>query len=80
MNIKSKTFRVPTDIAVEFAHKIAEFNLPCELMGANKKDELLYEVDYKPNERKKVHDLIDLIDEYWDEVEEEEEDEEEDED
>lgn len=79
MNSKTKTFRVPTGIAPKFANKIAEYDLPCELMGANKKDELLFDVDYKPNERNKIHDLIDLIDEHLDEMEEEEYDDDEEE-
>ena len=70
----NKEFEVPLSLLAEFANLVAKHDLPCELMVSTEEDEIILEVEYEPNQRKFIHKLSDLIDDYL-EREEENEDE-----
>ena len=78
----NKEFEVPLLLMLEFANLVAKHDLPCELMGSTEEEEIILEIEYEPNQRKFIHKLSDLIDDYLEREEEndsEQEDEEDDE-
>ncbi len=75
--MKSRTFNVPEELIVEFAQVLGKHDLANSIEGTTKQGEVIIEVDYETPQRKVIHELHDLIDDF---NEEEEDDENEDED
>lgn len=60
--MKTRTFEVPVDMMVEFAGIIEENDLDNTIKGTNEDDEIIVEVNYEPDERLSVFELMELLD------------------
>ena len=76
--IKTRQFEIPAPFVGGFFSRLEETELDYSLVEVDQvNDELIVEVEYSPEEREEVMNLIELLDEYYDENTEEEEEEEE---
>lgn len=63
-----RTFMVPSDLMLQFASTIEEYNLENVIEGSNEdKEEIELRIEYESDQKKLMHKLQDLIDEYYDE-------------
>jgi hypothetical protein len=69
---KTRQFEIPKDYIGSFFGALEDTDLAYELIEVNEDDELVIEVEYDSNERDDVMNLIELLDEYYEEVEDEE--------
>lgn len=58
--MKIRTFNVSTDLMVEFAGLLGEYELEGAIIGANEDDEILVKVEYEPEEHSQA--IIEMID------------------
>jgi hypothetical protein len=78
-NLKTRTFDIPKDLLGEFFTQLEDNALEYELIDVNQDDEELeITVTYSESQKGIVMELIELIDDYFSEIEENEEDENED--
>ena len=70
--MKSRTFNVPEELILEFAQVLEKHDLANSIEGTTKDGEVVIEVDYETSQRKVIHGLQDLIDDFKDEDEEDE--------
>ena len=68
---KTRQFEIPKDFIGIFFGALENTELAYELVEVNEDDELVVEVEYDSNERDEVMNLIELLDNYYEEVEEE---------
>lgn len=69
---KTRQFEIPKDYIGSFFGALEDTDLAYELIEINEDDELVIEVEYDSNGRDDVMNLIELLDEYYEEVEDEE--------
>lgn len=69
---KTRQFEIPKDYIGSFFGALEDTDLAYELIEVNEDDELVIEVEYDSNGRDDVMNLIELLDEYYEEVEDEE--------
>jgi len=70
-----RTFMVPVDLMIEFAGVIEENALENTIDGANSDDdEIELQIGYEAEQKKLMHKLQDLIEDYYDENEENDDD------
>jgi hypothetical protein len=69
---KTRQFEIPKDYIGTFFGALDDTDLAYELIEVNEDDELVIEVEYDSNERDDVMNLIELLDDYYEEVESEE--------
>ena len=72
--MKSRTFNVPEELIIEFAEVLEKYDLPNSIEGTTDDGEIVIEVDYEDKQRKIIHQLNDLIDDFNEEDEDEEDD------
>lgn len=68
---KTRQFEIPKDFIGRFFSGLDDTDLNYELVQINEEEELVIEVEYDSNERDDVMNLIELLDDYYEEVEEE---------
>jgi hypothetical protein len=73
VKMKSRTFNVPEELIIEFAQVLEKYDLPNSIEGTTEDGEVVIEVDYEEKQRKIIHQLNDLIDDFNEEDEDEEE-------
>ena len=73
---KSRNFEVPKEMLSPFFNQLEETELSYELKEVDEDGDLIIEVEYSENEKEEVMDLIELLDEYYNQNEEETEEEE----
>lgn len=66
---KTRQFEIPKDFIGNFFGALNDTDLAYELVEVNEDDELVVEVEYDSNERDDVMNLIELLDDYYEEVE-----------
>jgi len=69
---KTRQFEIPKDFIGTFFGALENTDLAYELIETNEDNELVVEVEYDSNERDDVMNLIELLDDYYEEVEDEE--------
>ena len=69
---KTRQFEIPKDFIGYFFGALEETDLAYELIEVNEDNELIVDVEYDSNERDDVMNLIELLDDYYEEVEDEE--------
>lgn len=69
---KTRQFEIPKDYIGTFFTALDDTDLNYELIEVNEDDELVIDIEYDSNERDDVMNLIELLDEYYEEVESEE--------
>ncbi|MDP1800430.1 MAG: hypothetical protein Q8L81_03710 [Bacteroidota bacterium] len=69
---KTRQFKIPKDFIGNFFGALNDTDLAYELVEVNEDDELVVEVEYDSSERDDVMNLIELLDEYYEEVEDKE--------
>jgi hypothetical protein len=72
---KSRTFEIPKEMISTFFTNLEETELEYELKEVDEDGDLVIEIDYSENEKGEVMDLIELLDEYYNQNEEESEEE-----
>lgn len=70
---KTRQFEIPKDIIRNFFGALEETDLVYDLIEVNEDDELVVEIEYDSKERYDVMNLIELLDDYYEEVEVEDE-------
>lgn len=70
---KTRQFEVPKDFIGSFFGALEETDLVYDLIEVNEDDELVVEIEYDSKERDDVMNLIELLDDYYEEVEVEDE-------
>ncbi len=73
--MKSRTFNVPEELIIEFAQVLEKYDLPNSIEGTTDDGEIVIEVDYEDKQRKFIHQLNDLIDDFNEEDEDDDTDE-----
>lgn len=73
---KSRTFEIPKEMIGTFFTNLEETELEYELKEVDEDGDLIIEIDYSESEKGEVMDLIELLDEYYNQNEEESEEEE----
>lgn len=68
---KTRQFEIPKDFIGNFFGALNDTDLNYELVEISEDNELVIEVEYDSNERDDVMNLIELLDDYYEEVEEE---------
>lgn len=69
---KTRQFEIPKDFIGNFFGALENTDLAYELVEVNDDEGLVIEVEYNSNERDDVMNLIELLDDYYEEVEVEE--------
>jgi hypothetical protein len=69
---KTRQFEIPRDFIGTFFSSLDQTDLAYELIEITEDEELVIEVEYDEKERDEVMNLIELLDEYYEEVESEE--------
>lgn len=69
--IKTRQFEIPKDYVGTFFGALDETDLEYGLVEINEEDELVIEIEYDSDERDDVMNLIELLDDYYEEVEDE---------
>lgn len=70
---KTRQFEIPKDFIGSFLGALEETDLVYDLIEVNEDDELVVEIEYDSKERDDVMNLIELLDDYYEEVEVEDE-------
>jgi len=60
--MKTRTFKVPAELMVDFAGIIEENGLDNTIQGTNEDDDIVVEIHYEPHGRDAVFELIELLD------------------
>ena len=60
--MKTRSFEVPADMMPEFAEILGEHELDNTIQGINDDNEILIDVDYDPDDRDAVMELMLLLD------------------
>jgi uncharacterized protein with von Willebrand factor type A (vWA) domain len=60
--MKTRSFEVPTDMMPEFAEILQENELNNTIQGINDENDIMIDVDYEPDERDAVMELMLLLD------------------
>jgi hypothetical protein len=63
--MRTKSYEVPADLMPDFAKIVEEWDIACSVIGVNEDEMVILEVDYEPEEKEAIHELADLIEEYW---------------
>ncbi len=66
---KTRQFEIPKDFIGSFFGALEETDLAYELIEVNEDDELVVDIEYDSNERGDIMNLIELLDDYYEEVE-----------
>lgn len=69
---KTRQFEIPRDFIGTFFGALDQTDLAYELIEITEDEELVIELEYDEKERDEVMNLIELLDEYYEEVESEE--------
>lgn len=69
---KTRQFEIPKDFLGSFFGALEQTELAYELIEVTEDDELIDGIEYDSNEREDVMNLIELLDEYYQEVEDQE--------
>lgn len=70
---KTRRFEIPKDFIGSFFGALEETDLAYDLIEVNEDDELVVEIEYDSKERNAVMNLIELLDDYYEENEVEDE-------
>ncbi|MBA3705501.1 MAG: hypothetical protein H0W84_06250 [Bacteroidetes bacterium] len=65
---KTRQFEIPKNFIGTFFGALENADLTYELIEISEDDELVIEVEYDSNERDDVMNLIELLDDYYEEV------------
>lgn len=74
--MRTKEFEVPVEVIKDFAELIEEHELSNEILGLNEDGDLRIEISYEKDDREALMNLMELIDDFYEEETEEEEEEE----
>ncbi len=69
---KTRQFEIPKDYIGTFFGALDDTELSYELIEVSEDGELVVDIEYDPNERNDVMNLIELLDDYYQEAEEQE--------
>lgn len=73
-NNKNRNFEIPKEMLSPFFNQLEETELSYELKEVDEDGNLVIEVEYSESEKGEVMDLIELLDDYYNENQSEEED------
>jgi len=59
--MKTKEFTVSADLIVEFAEQLADSELVHAITGVTEDEEIIIEVDYEKEDRQKVFELLEML-------------------
>jgi hypothetical protein len=67
--MRTREFEVPYEVMPDFARTVEEWGFSCDILGATDDDEIIVEVSYEKDEKEGIHQLTDIIDEYYEDEE-----------